>query len=69
MGGEQIGKNTTLLFVTTHAGTPEADELAVRCRTRIAAVGKRGLENADPALQMDKLPGRIGKVGTMTLNI
>ena len=69
MGGEQIGKNTTLLFVTTHAGTPEADELAVRCRTRIAAVGKRGLENADPALQMDKLPGRLGKVGTMTLNI
>ena len=32
-------------------------------------LGKRGLENADPALQMDKLPGRIGKVGTMTLNI
>ncbi len=69
MSGEQIGKDTTVLFVTTHAGTKEADELAVRCSTRIAAVGKRGLEDADPALQMDKLPGRIGKVGTMTLNI
>lgn len=69
MSGEQIGRDTTLLFVTTHAGTPEADELAVRCRTRIAAVGKRGLQDADPVLQMDKLPGRIGNVGTMTLNI
>lgn len=69
MEGESLGKGTTLLYLTTLAGTREAEELAVRCRTRIALVGTRGLEEADTALAMDRLPADIRRVGTMNLNI
>lgn len=69
MAGDNIGKGTTLLYLTTDAASPMLEELAVRCRTRIALVGTRGLEEAEEALQMDRLPAHIQKVGTMNLNI
>lgn len=67
--GEDIGKDTTLLYLTTHAAAPGTEELAVRCRTRIALVGEQGLSDADPALAFDRLPADIRRVGTMNLNI
>lgn len=69
MTGDSIGRDTTVLYLTTDAASPMLEELAVRCRTRIALVGERGLEHADPAVPMDRLPADIRRVGTMNLNI
>lgn len=67
--GDAIGRGTTLLYLTTDAAAPMLEELAVRCRTRIALVGQKGLEEAEPSLTMDRLPADIRAVGTMNLNI
>ncbi len=67
--GDGIGRDTTLLFLTTDLAGPLTEELAVLCRTRIAMVGTKGLEEADPALAPDKLPTDLRTVGTMNLNI
>lgn len=66
---DSIGRGTTVLYLTTDAASPMLEELAVRCRTRIALVGRRGLEEADTAVPMDRLPADIRRVGTMNLNI
>ncbi|MBO4383092.1 MAG: DUF58 domain-containing protein [Clostridia bacterium] len=67
--GDSIGQDTTLLFLSTDAMAPLTEELAVLCRTHIAVVGKKGLDEADPALPIDRLPADIRTVGTMNLNI
>ena len=67
--GEELGRDTTLLYLTTHAAAPGTEELAVECRTRIALVGEQGLSEADEALAFDRLPSDIARVGTMNLNI
>lgn len=69
MTGESIGRGTTVLYLTTDASVRRMEELAVRCRTRIALVGTAGLNEADKALSMDRLPEDIRTVGTMNLNI
>ncbi len=67
--GDGIGRDTTLLFLTTDLSGPLTEELAVLCQTRIALVGTRGLDTADPALAPDRLPDDLRTVGTMNLNI
>lgn len=66
---DSIGRDTTVLYLTTDAASPMLEELAVRCRTRIAMVGEKGLDTADTAMQVDRLPADIRRVGTMNLNI
>lgn len=67
--GEELSRSTTLLYLTTDVSNPLTEELAVRCRTRIALVGTQGLKSADSALAIDKLPAELQNVGTMNLNI
>ena len=67
--GDSIGRGTTLLLLTTDVSAPFTEELAVQCRTRIALVGTKGLDLADEALAIDRLPTDLGQVGTMNLNI
>lgn len=66
---EPSGQKKTLFYFTTNFDNNLMLEAAERCTARVAIVGSRGAETADPALSVDTLPEDSRRVSALRLDM
>lgn len=66
---EPSGQKKTLFYFTTNFDNNLMLEAAERCTARVAIVGNRGADTADPALSVDTLPEDSRRVSALRLDM